>query len=51
MMAIELYNCDGLCIQEFCSKRYTRMTTQTVRGMKLILGFCDKHAEEFENAS
>ena len=49
MSKIANYNCDGLCIEEYCSDRYTHFTTQKINGMGLVLGFCEKHMEDFEN--
>jgi len=43
------YNCDGMCCEEFCSKRYTHSTRRTLHGMNIVLGFCEEHANEFEN--
>jgi hypothetical protein len=43
------YNCDGLCIQESCSERYTHSTIQKINGVNVVLGFCKKHAKEFED--
>ena len=46
---IQNYNCDGLCIQQCCSKRYTHHTTHIINGMELHLGFCEEHADEYDN--
>lgn len=51
MEKIQNYNCDGMCIQQSCSKKYTRMTTQKIKNIEVVLGFCDEHAEHFENYS
>ncbi|VVB71139.1 Uncharacterised protein [uncultured archaeon] len=48
MEKIVNYNCDGICIEETCSQKYTRHTTYELKGMKLKFAFCEKHAEEFE---
>ena len=49
MGEIENYNCDGLCIQEFCSEKYTHMIKHNLLGLKLVLGFCKKHGKEIED--
>ena len=49
MEEIRNYNCDGMCVERTCSKRYTRMTTQAINGLKLVLGFCEEHSNEFED--
>ena len=41
-------NCQGLCIQEYCSAPYTYYTKIILNGMRLVIGLCKKHAEEFE---
>jgi hypothetical protein len=48
MEQIEKYNCEGLCMEQFCGERYTRFRIIEVFGMKLTFSFCDKHAEQFE---
>ena len=50
MQDIVNYNCDGLCIQKYCSKKYTKMTNQEINNVDVVLGFCEDHAEEFENS-
>jgi len=42
------YNCDGLCVHRYCGSRYTHMTVRKINGIEIVLGFCLKHAEEFE---
>ena len=49
MSKIVNYNCDGLCVHEFCGSKYTHSTRQTINGMKIVLGFCKEHAKEFED--
>ncbi len=49
MNEIENYNCQGLCVQQFCNERYTHMTTIKLYELDLVLGMCKKHAEEFDN--
>lgn len=49
MEKIKNYNCDGLCVQLFCSKRYTHHTKLAINNMFLELGFCEEHSEQYEN--
>ena len=49
MQPIENYNCDGLCVHTFCGSRYTRFTTKEINGLPLHLGFCDIHADKYED--
>lgn len=48
MNKIQNFNCEGMCIEEICDKKYTQYIIMEINGMKLNLSFCDKHAEEFE---
>jgi len=48
MQIIEKYNCDGICAQEFCDKRYTNFRIETIHGMRILIALCSKHAYEFE---
>jgi hypothetical protein len=47
MPKIENYNCDGLCSQSYCDKKYTHFHTIQIKDMKVYLPFCEKHYEEF----
>ena len=49
MQRIRAYNCEGLCIERACNRRYTHATEQTIGGMRVILPFCERHAEEFDD--
>ena len=48
MEKIDNYNCDGLCIEKSCDKRYTHFTNRIINGVELHLSFCRKHANEYE---
>lgn len=48
MEKIENYNCEGLCQQETCDKKYTQYAIVKINGMDIHLAFCDEHAREFE---
>lgn len=48
MEKIQNYNCEGLCVEENCDEKYTHFCKKKVNGIKVILAFCRKHAEEFE---
>ena len=39
MKRIINYNCDGLCVQLYCSKRYTHHTQLAINNMFVELGF------------
>lgn len=43
------YNFDGLCCLEFCGQRYTYFTIKKINGLEIVLAFCKKHANEYEN--
>lgn len=45
------YNCDGMCAQEFCSKRYTKCIVIKMNGVPLHIAVCDEHAGEIEKRS
>lgn len=47
-LPIQADNCQGLCSEETCGKHYTQYTILAVNGLRLNIGFCDQHAEEFE---
>lgn len=47
MQQIENYNFDGLCAENFCSKRYTHYRIIELEGMKIIIALCEKHAEKY----
>ena len=49
MEKIDNYNCKELCIEKTCSKKYTKFTTKEINGLKVVLCFCDEHAEQFES--
>jgi len=54
MEEIKRFNChDGnfnsLCSQEFCSNPETHMIKINFNGIRIIIGLCEKHAEELEN--
>ena len=49
MSKIQNYNCDGLCSEKYCSERYTHFFTQELNGLKLIIAFCKKHAQIYED--
>jgi hypothetical protein len=46
-MKIENYNCEGMCIHIFCSKKYTQFFNKNINKIPVQLCFCDEHAEEF----
>lgn len=45
---IENQNCDGLCCEEYCSKKYTQYIKLNLNNVELIIGLCDEHAEQIE---
>ena len=49
MSKIVNYNCDGMCIQKICSKKYTHKITREFLGLSVVLGFCKEHGEIVEN--
>ena len=42
-------NCEGMCVEKTCNEKHTKMTHQVIQGIKLILTFCERHSEQFEN--
>ena len=46
MNKIQNYNCDGLCIEKYCSERYEYFEEVELNGMKVLLGFCKKHSKK-----
>ena len=49
MQDIDNHNCAGLCSENYCSEVETQYMTINIHGMYFMIGFCKKHAEEFEN--
>jgi len=47
MPKIENYNCDGLCCQSHCNKKYTHFLNIKIKNMSLHLDFCEDHYWEF----
>ena len=43
------YNCAEMCVEETCSKKYTRYDKIKIQGIEIIIAFCDKHAGIYEN--
>ncbi len=48
MEEITNHNCAGLCCQKFCDNPETKFMELDIKGLKVLLEFCDEHAEEFE---
>lgn len=53
MDQISNYNCHNkqmscLCCEKFCDEVESQFIELDINGMKILLSFCDKHAEEFE---
>ena len=42
------HNCAGLCSEKYCGEVETYFITLDIQGLKFLVGFCDKHAQEFE---
>jgi hypothetical protein len=49
MQKIINHNCAGLCCQKYCDEPETHFVQVKINGMEFLIGFCEKHAEEFEN--
>ncbi len=47
MSKIENYNCEGLCSEEFCDKRYTHFYNFEIGNIKVLIPFCYEHYEKF----
>ena len=45
---IDNYNFEGMCSEEKCSAKYTKVFYMTVNGVELMIPICDKHAEEMD---
>ena len=48
MKKIDNYNCEGMCIEKGCSKKYTEITHVKINGMDIIFTFCKQHAGVYE---
>lgn len=48
MDKITNHNNKNLCCQKFCDEVQTEFIEMDVNGMPILMGFCKKHAEEFE---
>lgn len=44
---IENYNCDGLCCEFICNRRYTHYIKLCIYNNTIVLGFCKKHYDMF----
>ncbi len=42
------YNCDGLCIEETCSDKYTHSQTIELNTLSLVVGFCEEHSKVWD---
>ncbi len=49
MEEIDNHNWAGLCCQKFCDNVETRFIELDIKGLKVLLQFCDEHADEFED--
>jgi len=49
METITNHNCAGFCSQKYCDGLETQFIHLDVGGFLFLTGFCDKHAEEFED--
>lgn len=43
MSDITNYNSDGLCVEKYCDKKYTKFRYIKLFEMDLVLGFCEEH--------
>jgi len=46
MGKIEIFNCDGLCCEKFCSKKYEYFIEKELFGRIFLIFTCKKHYEE-----
>lgn len=51
MEKITKRNCNGLCAQAYCDKKYTQFERVTLNGIEMMIAFCDEHAKEWEDYS
>jgi len=49
MEKIVNHNCCGICEEKYCDEIETHFCQVKINGMEFLIGFCEKHAEEFEN--
>ncbi len=49
MEKIQNHNFKGMCIEKFCSNKYTHVSNRVVNGMDIVLCFCKEHSERFES--
>ena len=49
MERITNYNWARLCCEKYCDNLETELIEINVKGLKILLNFCKKHAEEFED--
>jgi hypothetical protein len=43
------HNCAGICSQEYCDNPETHFCRMKICEMIFLIGFCEKHADEFDN--
>ena len=48
MSKITNYNCDGLCSERYCSKRYTHSFIKKLGNLEMFIPLCEEHAKEYE---
>ena len=49
MEDIDNHNWAGLCCEKFYDNPETKFIELDIKGLKVLLQFCDKHADEFED--
>ncbi len=48
MEKIDNHNCAGICSQRYCDEVEEEFIILSINGFEFLVGFCNKHAEEFE---
>ncbi len=48
MIQIVNYNCDGICVEKLCMKKYTNFEIMNINGLDVLISLCDKHKAEWE---
>lgn len=43
------HNCKGLCCERFCSNKEEFFMKLEINGLDIVMGFCKKHSEKFED--
>ena len=51
MDKIANYNCEGMCVEEFCGAAPTHFTKKNINGISIFLSLCEEHSNQYEASS